>query len=153
MVPLLVVAAVVNDAAEGMRMKTYPVISDHGKETPIFQVDNALISVRTVMRLLMEVDGVNDAHQRKVFERAGDIHARFTYLGRPFIVWEPYGDNSRYWIGPADMVEGEPAVVDPPNIEQLKRPFEDYRPWLHRSFFGDLLRVFRRERPTSKGER
>jgi len=134
-------------------MKIYPVVSDHGKETPIFQIDSALISVRTVMCLLMQVDGVNHARRRRVFEGPGDIHARFTYLGRPFIVWEPYGDNSRYWIGPADMVEGEPAVVETPNIEQLKRRFEDYRPPLHRSFLGELMRAFRRQRPRSNGER
>jgi hypothetical protein len=27
--------------------------------------------------------------------------AYLVFHGVPFVVWEPWGDNSRYWIGPA----------------------------------------------------
>ena len=33
---------------------------------------------------------------------------RFKYHGEPFVVWEPYGDSSRYWIGPD---QNDPAKI------------------------------------------
>jgi hypothetical protein len=36
------------------------------------------------------------------------VHIRFRYHDRECIVCEPYGDNSRWWIGPAD--EGAPHI-------------------------------------------
>lgn len=137
-------------------MKVYPVIADNGSETPIFQIDNVFISPRTVVHLLQDVDGVKDVQLRRFLTRPRDIHARFTYHGRPFIVWEPYGDNSRFWIGPADMVEGEPAVADVPPLSELRRRFEQYRPPLHRTLVGGLLtlpfltRIFARRPPSER---
>jgi hypothetical protein len=34
-----------------------------------------------------------------------DVRLRFSYLGDDYEVYEPFGDNSRYWIGP----DGEQA--------------------------------------------
>jgi hypothetical protein len=43
-----------------------------------------------------------------------------SYRGREHIVWEPYGDNSRWWIGPEDesaplipLDEVERAIASP----------------------------------------
>jgi hypothetical protein len=40
-------------------------------------------------------------------------------------VWEPYSDNSRYWIGPEDEAVG--AVND---IAELECAFKYYKPIL-----------------------
>jgi hypothetical protein len=68
-----------------------------------------------------------------------DVRVRFDYLGQPFIVWEPFADNSRYWIGPADMVQGEPEIAVVPNTEPLREVFERYDPHPIRAMIGSVL--------------
>ncbi len=61
--------------------------------------------------------------------------------GQPFaIVLEPYGDNSRYWIGPKEPAENALDVGD------IENAFKAYRPPLHRKILGDVLtlRLFKR---------
>jgi hypothetical protein len=120
-----------------------------GVRTPIFQVENVYIGPAAIVRLLTGIDGVSDIQLRQMFAKSSDIHVRFKYLGRSYIVWEPYGDNSRYWIGPADMVAGEkdvPQLDSPVDIASLEDAFKRYRPPLHRALLGDVvtLRFFKR---------
>ena len=49
-------------------------------------------------RLLSSVDGVS-SFKRQWFD---DDRYSFVYRGRRCVVNEPYGDNSRYWIGPTE---------------------------------------------------
>jgi hypothetical protein len=51
----------------------------------------------------------------------------------PYIVWEPYGDSIRHWIGPKDGVE---AGGDSTAIEQT---FKRYRPPLYRTIIGNVI--------------
>lgn len=76
---------------------------------------------------------MTDVVQRRLFSRDSEAHVKFTYQGQPCIVWEPYGDSSRYWIGPesADVFAGDMAPVE--------KVFAGYRPPLHRTLVGDLL--------------
>ncbi len=41
-----------------------------------------------------------------MFESGNEIHTEFTFDGAKFVVWEPFGDNSRFWIGPSDEETG-----------------------------------------------
>jgi len=50
-------------------------------------------------RVLQSVEGVRN-FRRNWFN---DDRFAFTFLGRPCVVNEPFGDNSRYWIGPVDL--------------------------------------------------
>jgi hypothetical protein len=132
-------------------MQTYLVSDKQGVRAPIFQVENAYIGPATIAKLLAQVQGVSDVRRRKPFSKSSDVHIEFYYLGRPYIVWEPFGDNSRYWIGPADMVSGVPDVANlehPEDIANLEEVFKRYRPPLYRALLGDVisLRVFRRKR-------
>jgi hypothetical protein len=132
-------------------MQTYPISDKEGVRSPIFQIENAYIGPATVAKLLAQVNGVSDVRRRKMFAKSSDVHIEFQYLGRPYIVWEPFGDNSRYWIGPADMVAGAPDVAKlehPKDIANLEEAFKHYKPPLHRALLGDLvsLRVFKRKR-------
>jgi hypothetical protein len=43
------------------------------------------------------------------------VHIRFLYRGREYIVWEPFGDNSRWWIGP------EQTSVEPVSLVDIER--------------------------------
>jgi len=121
-------------------MKIYPICGEDGKRLPAFEIENAYIGPRMVARLLGDVKGVTNVVERKLFGASPDVHIEFNYKGRPYIVWEPYGDNSRYWIGPKD------EVMEDTNIENLTTVFEGYRPPVWRTAFGDLvtLKIFTR---------
>lgn len=123
-------------------MKTYPVLNDKKGRTPIFQIENAYIGPAAVARLLAVIEGVTEVQSRKMFAKSTDVHVSFKYMGQPFIVWEPFGDNSRYWIGPADMVAGAedvPDIQSPSDLARLEDAFKRYHPPFIRAFLGDLV--------------
>jgi hypothetical protein len=39
------------------------------------------------------------------------VHVRFSFKGNQFIVWEPFGDNSRLWIIPQEGQEVPPQTI------------------------------------------
>jgi hypothetical protein len=81
-------------------MRTYPINDDLGVLFA-FEV-NAQVLGRRLARLLGAVEGVSAVRRRRWWMGSADVHIRFQYLGREFVVWEPYGDSSRWWIGPED---------------------------------------------------
>jgi hypothetical protein len=84
-------------------MKTYPHIRDDGTIS-YFEVSNAFPwSWGFMRRVLASVQGVSDFKR----VRSDDDRFAFVYLGRSCVVNEPFGDNSRYWIGP---VEKDPPI-------------------------------------------
>ena len=76
-------------------MKTYPILDAAGRVFA-FEISNTFMHYRRLVWVLKNVKGVADISSGKMF---GEVIAEFKYKGTPFIVWEPYGDNSRYWIG------------------------------------------------------
>ena len=80
-------------------MRTYPLRPNDGP-VAAFEIGNALIGKRTIARILSAVPGVTDVARGR-----GEGRLTFVYQGEPCIVWEPYGDNSRYWIGPEKGME------------------------------------------------
>jgi len=113
-------------------MKTYA-IKDDSNRTFAFEISNAYIGPSTIADLLRQSSKVTDLRQRKPLESPGDVYIEFRYAGREFIVWEPYGDSSRYWIGPKNDSDRSGAIDD---LEVL---FARYQPpWL-RKVAGDLL--------------
>ena len=129
----LVRRAVVPSNAGSDTMKTYPILSKDGSRTFAFEVDNIYIAPAAAAHLLAEVDGVTDVALRKMFSKSSDIHVEFKFLGQPYIVWEPYGDNSRYWIGPNE------EVSDVRDITAVEAAFKRYRPLPHRALLGEVL--------------
>ena len=87
------------------------------------------ISTSDVTRILGGVPGVKNIRRRRRFVGSSDVHVRFTYSGREFLVWEPYGDSSRLWIGP-ESTEERPSDLD---IGPLQAAFSEFRPvWWRR---------------------
>ena len=84
-----------------------------------FEVDNSRLQFgRTLSRILESVPGVTNVRLTTVL--SGDEHrAYFEFQGVAFVVWEPFGDNSHYWIGPADL------AVPAPDIGPLMQAFRD----------------------------
>ncbi len=84
-------------------MKTHAHIRDDGS-VAYFEISNALPwSFGFMRRVLTTVPDVSDV-KRIWFS---DDRYSFRYLGRDCVVHEPFGDNSRYWIGPAEV---EPPI-------------------------------------------
>ena len=80
-------------------MKTYDHVRNDGS-VAYFEISNALPwSLGFMRRVLTSVRGVSD-YKRIWFS---DDRFSFRYLGRDCVVHEPFGDNSRYWIGPSQM--------------------------------------------------
>ena len=91
-------------------MRTYP-IRDAGGTLYAFEIRAQLIGWK-VRRALRDIDGVSDVRPRRWWVGSPEIHIRFTYREREYIVWEPFGDNSRWWIGPDDTDSPHEDVED-----------------------------------------
>lgn len=80
-------------------MKTYPI--KDAECLFALEVDVVACSVRDLIKLIATVEGVTDAKiggSSSATDR--DVRATFRFYGDDFAVVEPFGDNSRYWIGP-----------------------------------------------------
>ena len=91
-------------------MRTYP-IKDDGGVLFAFEIRAQLLGVR-LSRLLGRLEGISDVRRRKWWTGSPEVHIRFQYCGREYIVWEPYGDNSRWWIGPDDTEAEHVSLAD-----------------------------------------
>lgn len=114
-------------------MRTFPAMTSADGRLIAFEIENAYAGPFVVARLLSRAEGVTDVARRRAFSSDSEVHVRFKYFGHPCVVWEPYGDNSRYWIGPEDT-ENFPG-----DLTELASVFENYRPPAHRAIVGDLL--------------
>jgi hypothetical protein len=113
-------------------MQTYEIPRNDGKYQA-FQIRNAYVSCRKVAAILGRVRDVTDIRLRKPFSDSGEVLVRFIFKGRECVVWEPFGDNSRYWIGPQDGAESDLDLSD------LKAAFEQYKLSTAARITGDLL--------------
>lgn len=78
-------------------MKTYPIMRPDGSLYG-FEISNTWITLRPLLALLRSVLGVTDI-RRNWFS---DTPVTFKFHGNPAVVYEPWGDSSRYWIGLED---------------------------------------------------
>lgn len=119
-------------------MRTYPKVCEATGETLGFDVEMEYIGLAAIARVLTSVEGVNELRRRRPFSRFDEIHIWFQYKGAECVVWEPFGDNSRYWIG---QLKSSPTV----DMSELEKAFRDYSPQLIRRLIGDVLslRVFK----------
>ena len=63
-----------------------------------FEVSNTLITRKGVCKLLRSIPGARLLSGRK--ELRDEEFCVFEVQGQRFKAWEPFGDSSRYWIGP-----------------------------------------------------
>lgn len=114
-------------------MKTYPVEDGKGNEFA-FEVENAYIRPRKIAELLVKIKGVTDIQLRKIFDTSPDTHVKFKYFETDFVVFEPFGDSSRYWIGPKSEKD---YFLTP--IEKMEKVFKEYKLPIFAKLFGDVL--------------
>lgn len=98
-------------------MKTFLLNSDEGQLTG-FEVSNSFLSSIGIAKYVRRINGCEVIGTRRLFS-ADEVHVRFLFAGKRFIVWEPFGDSSRLWVGPED---GE--MVPPETIDALVEKFE-----------------------------
>ncbi len=99
-------------------MKTYPLKRDDG-QTFAFEIPAAGLWSGSLARLLQRAPGV--VKVRRV--RSDDTRLTFEVNGQPFIVWEAWGDNSRYWVGPVD------TAAESGNAEALEAHLSQVPAW------------------------
>ena len=97
-----------------------------------FEIENIYITPREIVRLLEKIDGVSNVKRRRLFGRPADIHVTFSCFGKDCVVWEPYGDNSRYWIGSSN--ENEAVKLD-----AVAKAFSVHEPPFFTKLWGDLV--------------
>ena len=105
-----------------MLMKSFPLRTKNGQVVG-FEISHSFISSGGIARFVSRVPGTEISSQRRWFS-AEEIHVKFFYSGINFIVWEPYGDNSRLTVVPD---EGEPAPEE--TIAELRAEFEATPRW------------------------
>ena len=81
-------------------MKTYNLTDSNG-ELIAFEVSNTLLSRRKAVKVIEKLNGVEILKRPKWFSfKNQDVFCEFVYEGTTYQIEEPWGDNSRYWIGP-----------------------------------------------------
>jgi len=97
-------------------MRTYPLNRDNGERFG-FEINNTWIWIGSIIRILRSVPGVSEVCR----VRGGAERIKFLLDHEKFVIFEPYGDNSRYWIVPEDPSE---SAVDQANLHHA---FAAYR--------------------------
>ena len=114
-------------------MKTYPVLLSEEGLTQAFEINNIYISNRKLASIIESVPGVHNVRVRRLFSGDPEIHIRFGFRGQEFIVEEPFGDNSRYWIGPDDP---DREFI---NAEPIERAIAKHQPNILLKIFADII--------------
>ena len=110
-------------------MRIYDLTDEQGR-VYAFEVGNGLLGRRGVCRVAESIPGASIIQRPRLFS-GEDEFCEFEVDGRRFKAWEPFGDNSRYWIGP------EPPTWCP-QVEHVRMAFVRHKP-----FLGRLLRMLR----------
>lgn len=113
-------------------MKTYADKNPPANGAVGFEIDNVYIGVGRVAKILRQIPGVTSVQQRKPFTKWTHVHIWFKYQGYDCLVIEPFGDSSRYWLGPKN-------VDDVFSFTEVERAFKMYRPSTVRRIIGDLI--------------
>ena len=114
-------------------METYPIKDNDGFQHG-FEIEVVYVSPKKISKILSKVDGVTNIQNRKMFDMGNEIHIEFDFLGEKFVVWEPYGDSSRYWLCLKDK-----HSTSRPDISRLEKAFVQYNPPAIVRLFGDLI--------------
>jgi len=96
------------DSIVGVLMKVYDF---HDKEGRIFafEVNNFLNWRLGIIRIIAKIPGARIVWRLSLSLFSPEVFCKFEIDGIAFEASEPFGDNSRYWIGP-DPVRWVPQV-------------------------------------------
>jgi hypothetical protein len=101
-------------------MKIFDILDAQGRLLA-FEVSNALLGRRGACRVVAGLPGVTMLRRPRVLSWwREEVFCEFSLGGVRFEIGEPYGDNSRYWIGPAGA---DPLVGSTAEIVQVRDAF------------------------------
>ena len=112
-------------------MQTYPIIDDSGT-IYAFEIENSYVGPGALERVLANVPGVTQVQSRKLFAASHETIVKFTFKGEEFEVSEPFGDSSRYWIGPRETDRRF-------DVADINFAFQQYVPTRLARLIGDLV--------------
>jgi len=100
-------------------MKVYDILDSEGRIFAL-EVNNTFLSRRRVVRI---IDKIPNAQVVRTEKRC-DEFCEFRVDGENFVVWEPWNDSSRFWIGPKSKRYAR-------QFEIIRRVFRDEKlfPW------------------------
>lgn len=101
-------------------MKVYDLKDKEGRVFA-FEVGNTFLGREKLYRLVEGISGTQILKKPKFLsELREEVFCEFEINSQKFEVWEPFGDNSRYWIGP-----------EPPHwcdqVEIVRKAFVEYK--------------------------
>jgi len=100
-------------------MKTYP-LYDSQQRLVAFEVPNWRIGRRGVCSVVQRIVGATLTRRPRFLSwLREDVFCEFEVDGATYVVEEPWGDSSRYWIGPEP-----PRWL--PQTEHVHRAFADW---------------------------
>lgn len=100
-------------------MRVYDLLDTEGRVFA-FEIDSFPIGRKGVVRVVSSIPGTSVKPQPRNSNR--DDFCEFVVAGRVFVASEPWGDNSRYWIGPNPAVWCE-------ELRLVRQAFSDRGPW------------------------
>jgi len=65
-----------------------------------FEVSNLFLSRRKLCKVIRSIPEAKILKAPSLCSRHEEEFCEFEIQGQKFVAWEPFGDNSRYWIGP-----------------------------------------------------
>ena len=109
----------------GQDLKLYD-LKDSSGRVFAFEVGNALLGRQGLCRVVNSIPGVRIVRRPRRWTLFDDDRfCEFTLREARFVAWEPWGDSSRYWVGPVRWV---------PELEPIRNVFRDAPP-----LFGFML--------------
>lgn len=75
-------------------------IRDNDGRVVAFEVNNVLDWRLGIIRIVSKIPSARITWRPSLHWFSPEVFCKFEVDGVAFEVWEPFGDNSRYWIGP-----------------------------------------------------
>ncbi len=103
-------------------MKVYDLHDKEGRNFA-FEIGNSFIDRSEVARIVKAIPGATLIKKPRTFSWVSEEEfCEWEINGVRFKAWEPFGDNSRYWIGPE-------SAQSTPEIQMIKDAFLRHRPF------------------------
>jgi len=105
-------------------MKIYGIPSSSDRFAA-FEIDNGRIGRRGACRVVRSIPGAMLLKEPVLLSWfREDVFCKFQVGNQLFEIEEPFGDNSRYWVGPAGVGTNGKLLEWTPEIELVRRAFE-----------------------------
>ena len=105
-------------------MQIYPIRATDDR-IAAFEVSNLRLGRRGALRIVQSIPGATIIKKPRFFSwPREDVFLRFALGGTQFEIEEPYGDNSRYWIGPAGNGTDAQDLAWHPAMDPIRSAFE-----------------------------